>query len=76
MDALNKILSKYLNLKENELKDDVSYNSHPKWDSIGHLKMISEIESALGIEFDIDEITAMENIGKIREIVKNKLNRK
>jgi acyl carrier protein len=76
MDKLNRILSKYLGLKEEDIKDEVSYNSHPKWDSITHLKMVSDIEKELGIELDVDEITAMENIGKIREIVRKKTEKK
>lgn len=73
MDKLNKILAKHLGLSENKLTDDVSYDLEARWDSVTHLKMISDIEETFNIEFDIDEITSLETIGKIRELVNKKI---
>jgi acyl carrier protein len=38
----------------------------PNWDSMGHLNVIMELESRLGVSFSTDEVLAM---GTVREIV-------
>ena len=70
---LDKILSRNLRIPIEKLSDDVSYDLESNWDSVTHLKMISEIEEALGIRFDIDEIVSLESVGKIRESIAKKL---
>ena len=70
---LNGIISKYLKIPVADLNDDVSYDEEPAWDSVTHLKMISEIEETFKVVFDVDEIVLLENVGKIRESVLKKL---
>ena len=44
------------------------------WDSIQHVSLIVAIEEQFGVEFDPDEISHMESIGKIAEMLSGKLN--
>jgi len=73
INALNKIMSKHLEIPVEKLSDDISYELESRWDSVTHLKMISDIEDSLKIRFDIDEIVSLENVGKIREVVLQKI---
>ena len=73
MERLNHIISKYLKIPEDKLVDSISYETESNWDSVNHLKMIAEIEETFNLEFDIDEITSLETVGKIRELVAKKI---
>ena len=43
------------------------------WDSLGHMKIISEIEKKLSISFEIDEIIGINTIKKLIELTKKKV---
>ena len=73
LEKLDKILSKYLKIASSKLNDEISYDLESEWDSVTHLKMISEIEKSFNIRFDIDEIISLESVGKIREAVLKKI---
>ena len=40
------------------------------WDSLGHMKIISEIEKKLSISFEIDEIIGINTVKKLIELTK------
>ena len=52
-----------------EVTDTLAYNSCAQWDSLKHLQMVAMFEERFGIEIDMDDIIAMENYGKVREIL-------
>ena len=43
------------------------------WDSLGHMKIISEIEKKLPISFEIDEIIGINTVKKLIELTKKKV---
>jgi len=73
---LENIFSKFLRMSRDELSDEISVDEESKWDSVTHLKMISEIENRFNIKFDIDEIIYFENIGIIKREVLKKIGAK
>tara|TARA_B100000795_G_C22638298_1_gene375401 strand:- start:391 stop:633 length:243 start_codon:yes stop_codon:yes gene_type:complete len=64
-----------------ELSDDVSatlslnsmFEEVEGWDSMGHMRVIMEIENRLDVEFDIDEVIGVDTIEKLIKMAKNKL---
>lgn len=68
IDAIVDIFSDVMGIPKIELNDTIAYNSHPAWDSLKHLQLISELETAFDIEFDMDDVIAMENFGLVREL--------
>ena len=40
---------------------EIDYQSVATWDSIGHMVMVSEIESAFGVSLDMDDVIAISN---------------
>lgn len=44
----------------------------PAWDSMGHVALVSALEQAFGLSFDVDEVMDMESVGKIVKIVESK----
>lgn len=43
-----------------------------KWDSLGHLKLIMELERCFGIEFDDDQIVGLASIETIMQVIESK----
>lgn len=69
MGKFNKVISEAFQIKEEEIKDDLKYQGIEKWDSLNHLNLVSRLEEEFKVEFDMDEIIAMENIQKIKELL-------
>ncbi len=44
-----------------------------EWDSLEHINLIAAVEKYFNIEFTITEITSMENVGKMIEIISNRI---
>jgi len=52
---------------------DTTPNEVPAWDSVGHLELASALEQAFGINLDVDDLMAMENVREIVRVVKSRL---
>ncbi len=51
------------------IEDRMSFDDIPGWDSVGHMNLISELESRLGIALEMDEIVAIDSVGAVRKLV-------
>jgi acyl carrier protein len=45
----------------------------PPWDSLGHVALVSKLESEFGVSFDVDDAMEMENVHRIVAIVQSKM---
>jgi len=54
------------------IADPMSFEEMPGWDSIGHMNLVSELESRFGISFEMDEIVGLDSVGAVRAIVARK----
>lgn len=61
--------SQSLNVAVNKITDDLMYNSIPEWDSVAHMALIAELESAFDLMLDTDDIIDMSSVGKAKEIL-------
>lgn len=52
---------------------DTTPSDIPAWDSMGHIALVSSLEQAFGLSFDVDEVMEMENARQIIRVVKSKL---
>ena len=69
MPDLRDVVSKVFGIDKDEVTEELEYQSIFFWDSINHLELVTELESEFNIEFEMDDIIAMESIAKIREIL-------
>jgi len=51
-----KVFIDALSLNGNQKVENIKYNEIDEWDSIGHMTLVSEIESAFNVTFDTDDI--------------------
>jgi acyl carrier protein len=57
------------------IEDRMSFDDVPGWDSVGHMNLISELESRLGVTLEMDEIVALDSVGAVRKLVTRKTGR-
>tara|TARA_B110000444_G_C18805546_1_gene579733 strand:+ start:130 stop:366 length:237 start_codon:yes stop_codon:yes gene_type:complete len=73
LDLMTGIFKDALDLDDYDLSLDSEFENVPGWDSLGHMRIITEIEEKLNLEFDIDEIVGIDTIQKLIEMIKNKM---
>jgi len=54
-------------ISEETCADDIN-----EWDSLQHINLIAMLEQEFGIEFDIDEIISMENVGDMVKVISSR----
>ncbi len=74
MDNLKKLVADILNIDILEVNYDLTRDENENWDSFGHLLLVSELESKLGIKFTMNEIENIKNYNNLEETVKKKVN--
>ena len=65
-----KIFIESLSIQENSFDENVKYNEIPEWDSIGHMTLISNLESEFSISIDVDDILDFSSYKKGYELLK------
>lgn len=73
MKSAKEIISRVLDVSESELNGDSSPNSVHSWDSLATLRIITELESQFEVQFSMEEIEQMENLGSIQSLLNAKL---
>ena len=68
-DKLQAAFAQALQLDPAQITDDLAYNQIPQWDSVAHMALVAELESAFDIMLDTDDILAMSSVAKAREIL-------
>lgn len=43
-----------------------------KWDSLGHMNMVSKLESEFGTQFEVDEVMEMASVQNILDVLTRK----
>ncbi|MCI9462638.1 MAG: acyl carrier protein [Lachnospiraceae bacterium] len=75
-EVLEKINEVFRNIFEKEnlvISEDTSADDIEGWDSLQHVKILVMLEQEFHVEFDIDEIISMDNIGDMVRIIKGKM---
>lgn len=72
-DKIKKIFCEVLGLPEQEINDTLAYNSCAQWDSLKHLQLVAMFEETFEIEIEMDDIIAMEDYGKVKDILRKYL---
>ena len=71
-DSINKLRDCFvqaLGIHKEQVVDELAYNSIKEWDSVGHMALMSEIESVFDIMLDTDDILNLSSFKKTQEII-------
>lgn len=71
--TIRNIFCEVLGIPPAEVTDTLAYNSCVQWDSLKHLQIVAMLEEHFRIEIDMDDIIAMENYAKVKEILRKYL---
>lgn len=66
---IKNIFCEVLGLPAQEVTDTLAYNSCVQWDSLKHLQLVAMLEETFDIEIEMDDIIAMEDYGKVKDIL-------
>ncbi len=58
-----------LGIPAEKVTDELAYNSIAEWDSVGHMALVAELESAFDVMLDTNDILALSTVAKAREIL-------
>lgn len=70
MKKLKAILSKVLEIDENQITDETSPDNVETWDSFNGLILVSELENKFNVQFTMDEVTSVKCVRDIKESLK------
>ena len=66
---LKSVFEKVLEEKNITITRELAAQDIEKWDSLRHIQLISEVESAFGIKFKLREILHMNNVGDLIDLI-------
>lgn len=58
-----------LGISENQVCDELTYNTIKEWDSTAHMILIAELENTFDVMLDTDDIIDMSSVGKAKAIL-------
>ena len=76
LDFMKSVFSEALELsleKTNLLTLNSMFEEVEGWDSMGHMRIVMELEDRLDVEFEIDEVVGVDTIEKLIEMAEKKL---
>jgi acyl carrier protein len=72
IEQLATIFERVFSVPAGQFSLDLNPESVAKWDSLGHMTLVGELEKQFGLQFDIDEVMEMVNAQRILELVQTK----
>ena len=69
---LYQVIADVFQVDVSDVDDESSQDTIPKWDSLGMVALVGELEQAFGVQFDILEIVDFRNVGIIKTILSEK----
>ncbi|MBS3914078.1 MAG: acyl carrier protein [Bacteroidetes bacterium] len=67
---LKQAFANALGVSADRITDDLAYQGIPEWDSVSHMVLISELESAFDVSIDTDDVIDLSSVGKAKEILR------
>jgi|TARA_B100000315_G_scaffold221667_1_gene225207 acyl carrier protein len=61
---------------KNIINDDIGPGDLSQWDSLGHLRLISELEKLFNFQFSGNDVMSMNNIKNIIKIINKNIDKK
>ena len=69
-ERLKEILAKVFLTDKAKINDDMSRKGMDEWDSMAHLLLVSEVESAFDVMISDDDIMEIQTFGDIKKVLR------
>lgn len=66
---IREVMAEILEVEPAALDDGFARGDAPSWDSMNHLRLVSALEEAFGIQFTMKEVGEMERFDTVRRLV-------
>ena len=66
------IISKVFGIHTSEISDATSNKTIDAWDSLGHITLVSELESTYGLTLSTDDALALTSVGAIKQFLEGR----
>lgn len=63
------MVAKALALPLESVPEDASMNTLKAWDSLGHLRIVLEIEGAIGTELTVEQVISIESVRDVADLL-------
>lgn len=73
-EEIKSIIAQVMSIDINDVLDEASPENTSNWDSIRHMELLTKLEKAYSVKFDVDEMIEMMSLPAIIEILKGKKN--
>ncbi len=69
----DEIFCALFDLEPEDLNDDLSPDQVPEWDSIGHMSLVSGLESQFGVQLSTGEILEIQQLKDVYKVLERHL---
>lgn len=66
---VRRIFAKALGTPASSITSETAYQTHAKWDSLKHLEIINELETAFNVSLKMSDVIALSSVKKAEEII-------
>jgi acyl carrier protein len=70
---IREVMADILEVEPGAIRDGFGRDDAPSWDSMNHLRMVSALEEAFGVQFTMKEVGEMGSFDTIRRLVAARL---
>lgn len=71
-EKFKQVVAECLQIDPEQVRPSLSQDNVETWDSVAMVTLISEIENAFGVSFEITEMLSFKTVGLIAELLKEK----
>lgn len=64
------LVARILGLPRQAVNDDTSNTTESSWDSLNHVTLVLELESAYGVSLSAEDALAMTDVGTIKRVLR------
>ncbi len=68
-DKIKEVFNSVFQVSPEAVSDSLSPQDVSGWDSLGHIRLVTELQEQFGVELEVDEIMLMENVAAIKKIL-------
>lgn len=70
--AVENLLSEVLQIPASKITEEMSMKDVDAWDSLKHMELIVSLEQSFGIDLSFDDIVAMQSVGEIKRVLRER----
>ena len=75
LNTCSRIFQSVFSNPELQISAETSASDIPDWDSLAQITLLMSMEQNFGIQFSLDEVEDLQNVGEIIELILVKVNR-